>query len=158
MMAYPQHVDNTQPHPFGANTGMAMYLQPMPNGQMGMVYYQPIQPKQPRAKTPEGFIGNPKLMQAAAAASFYAQSMPGNNFQNYGYPPQYTSQPMYGMTAMDQSSFANTSYQIQQPSTATAPPMRRPSNGAEDKLFGDLVNLARVKPKTSSPRHPNGAT
>ncbi|KAL9659784.1 hypothetical protein QQ045_024593 [Rhodiola kirilowii] len=148
---YPQqHPDSMQPHPFGANPGMAMYLQPMPNGQMGMVYYQPIQTT-PRMKTPEGFIGNPKLMQAAQAASLYAQSMAGNQFQAYGSVPQYPVQAIYGMPCADQSAINNTLYQTQ-PSASSSAPMRRPSNGAEDKLFGDLVNLAKVKPKTSSPR------
>uniref|UniRef100_A0A7N0UXL8 Uncharacterized protein n=2 Tax=Kalanchoe fedtschenkoi TaxID=63787 RepID=A0A7N0UXL8_KALFE len=143
-----QHPDSMQPHPFGLNPGMTMYLQPMPNGQMGMVYYQPIQTTQ-RIKTPEGFIGNPKLMQAAAAASLYAQSMPGNQYQNYGSMHQYPVQPMYAMPVGDQSCFNNTPYQMQP--TASSAPMRGPSNGAEDKLFGDLVNLAKVKPKTSPP-------
>ncbi|XP_052732126.1 TOM1-like protein 9 isoform X2 [Vigna angularis] len=83
--------------------------------------------------------------------SMYPQQMYGNQFVGYGYGQQpavqYVEQQMYGLSMRDDGALRN-SYQVS--SASYVPPMK-PSK-PEDNLFGDLVNLAKVKPKPTADR------
>ncbi|ESW09181.1 hypothetical protein PHAVU_009G107100 [Phaseolus vulgaris] len=81
--------------------------------------------------------------------SMYPQQMYGNQFVGYGYGQQpavqYVEQQMYGLSVRDDGALRN-SYQV---SSASYVPSGKPSK-PEDNLFGDLVNLAKVKPKPTA--------
>ncbi|XP_022636512.1 TOM1-like protein 9 isoform X2 [Vigna radiata var. radiata] len=83
--------------------------------------------------------------------SMYPQQMYGNQFVGYGYGQQpavqYVEQQMYGLSMRDDGALRN-SYQV---SSASYVPPVKPSK-PEDNLFGDLVNLAKVKPKPTADR------
>ncbi|CAL5206546.1 unnamed protein product [Lathyrus oleraceus] len=93
-------------------------------------------------------------MQGGPAVSMYPQQMYGNQYVGYGYGQQqqqqhgvpYIEQQMHGMSVRDDSYLRN-SNQI----SASYVPSGKPSK-PEDKLFGDLVNMAKVKPKPSPAR------
>ena len=84
-------------------------------------------------------------MQSSPAVSMYPQQMYGNQFAGYGYGQQpgvpYIEQQMYGMSIRDDSYMQNSN---QIPTSYV--PSGKPSK-PEDKLFGDLVDMAKVKPK-----------
>ncbi|KAK7352854.1 hypothetical protein VNO80_18284 [Phaseolus coccineus] len=83
--------------------------------------------------------------------SMYPQQMYGNQVVGYGYGQQpgvqYVEQQMYGLSVRDDGALRN-SYQV---SSASYVPSGKPSK-PEDNLFGDLVNLAKVKPKPTADR------
>ncbi|KAL5558820.1 hypothetical protein UlMin_035031 [Ulmus minor] len=126
--------------------------QPQPNNQLG---YQP-QPSnqlgyQPQPMHGGSYMGmHPQQMQASHMASMYPQQMYGNQMAGYGYGqqqgPQYLDQRMYGLSVRDDSGLRN-SYQVS--STSSYVPPSRPSK-PEDKLFGDLVDIAKFKPTTKT--------
>jgi hypothetical protein len=111
------------------------YIQGVPAPYMGMVPHQ---------------------MQNGPVASMYPQQMYGNQFLGYGYGQQqqqqqqqqqglqYLEQQMYGLSMRDDNALRNP-YQV---SAASYAPPGKPSK-PEDKLFGDLVDMARVKPKST---------
>ncbi|KAH1110371.1 hypothetical protein AAZX31_04G078900 [Glycine max] len=85
-------------------------------------------------------------MHNSPVASMYPQQMYGNQFGGYGYGQQprvqYVEQQMYGLSVRDDGALRNSN---QVSSTSYVPP-GKPSK-PEDELFGDLVNMAKVKPK-----------
>ncbi|CAK8570228.1 unnamed protein product [Lathyrus sativus] len=90
-------------------------------------------------------------MQGGPAVSMYPQQMYGNQFVGYGYGQQqqqhgvpYIEQQMHGMSVRDDSYLRNSNQVSNVPSGKPSKP--------EDKLFGDLVNMAKVKPKPSPGR------
>lgn len=92
----------------------------------------------------------PHQMQNGPVASMYPQQMYGNQFMGYGYGqqqqqgPQYIEQQMYGLSVRDDNASRNP-YQV---SAASYAPSRKPSK-PEDKLFGDLIDFSKVKPKST---------
>ncbi|CAJ1973870.1 unnamed protein product [Sphenostylis stenocarpa] len=90
-------------------------------------------------------------MHNSPVAYMYPQQMYGNKFVGYGYGQQpgvqYVEQQMYGLSLRDDGALRN-SYQV---SSASYVPSGKPTK-PEDKLFGDLVNLAKVKPKPTPDR------
>ncbi|KAL1353098.1 hypothetical protein HN51_017029 [Arachis hypogaea] len=93
----------------------------------------------------------PNQMQAGPVASMYPQQMYGNQFMGYGYGQQqgvpYIEHQMYGLSVRDDGGLRS-SYQS---STTSYAPSGKPSK-PEDKLFGDLVDMAKVKPKPAPGR------
>ncbi|KAK4277011.1 hypothetical protein QN277_015082 [Acacia crassicarpa] len=84
-------------------------------------------------------------------ASMYPPQMYGNQYTGYGYGQQqvpYLEQQMYGLSVRDDGGLRNSSYQV---STSSGAPPGKPSK-PEDKLFGDLVDMAKVKPKPTPGR------
>ncbi|KAK8660762.1 hypothetical protein V6N13_051673 [Hibiscus sabdariffa] len=119
----------------------SMYPQQMPAGQMGSMYPQQM---------PAGQMGSmyPQQMPAGQMGSMYPQQMYGNQMGTYGYGQQpYLDQQMYGLSIRDDNALRNSSYQV--PTSSYVPPSK-PSK-PEDKLFGDLVNMAKTKPTKSTP-------
>ena len=76
------------------------------------------------------------------------QQMYGNQFVGHGYGQQqglqYVEQQMYGLSVKDDNALRNP-YQV---SAASYVPSGKASK-PEDKLFGDLVDMAKVKPKST---------
>lgn len=160
---YPQPVQAGQvvvTHPLG--------LQPMRNDQVVGMYIQPITGSHLSAIN--GHIGQsqqlglhsqpiqggpymgmvPQPMQATQMMPMYPQQMYGNQYAGYGYGQQqgmqYVEQGMYGLSVSDNNG-SRDSYQIPTSSYVTPSKPSKP----EDKLFGDLVNMAKVKPTKPTP-------
>ena len=79
--------------------------------------------------------------------------MYGNQMAGYVYGygqqqnPQFLDQRMSGLSIRDDSALRNSSYQ---PSFPSYVPSEKPSK-PEDKLFGDLVDIAKFKPTKTPP-------
>ncbi|KAJ9547175.1 hypothetical protein OSB04_019718, partial [Centaurea solstitialis] len=158
----------SQPHMLQTNDqGMGMYLQPPVTG--GGSHLPPLNHHQPQAVYPQqqfqgqqmmGMIPNQQIqMQPAQMYSPQMQIAPQMQMaQQYGYGygygygqqqnGQFLDQRMAGLSVGNDTvytgpSMANASY-VHVPS---GKPMK-----AEDKLFGDLVDFAKVKPKTTPGR------
>ncbi|KAE8669093.1 branched-chain-amino-acid aminotransferase-like protein 3 [Hibiscus syriacus] len=124
-----------QPQPIqGAPQYMGMVPQQMPAGQMGSMYPGSMYPQQ----MPGGQMGS----------MYPQQQMYGNQMGAYGYGQQpYLDQQMYGLSIRDDNALRNSSYQV--PTSSYTPPSK-PSK-PEDKLFGDLVNMAKTKSSKPTP-------
>jgi hypothetical protein len=126
-----------QPSPMpGAQPGM-MYAQQMPGAQYGMPQQQ--------------MYGRQMASQYAyvqqSAAQYYNQGRP----TTYGYPgTNELSQNMYGLS-MQNSSYTgmNSPYQTTPSSSPSMGQPIRPSK-PEDKLFGDLLSIAKTKQNRAS--------
>jgi len=91
----------------------------------------------------------PQPMQVGQMAYLYPQQMYGSQVAAYGYGQQgaqHLDQWMYGLSVRDDSSLRNASYQV---STSSYVLPMKPSK-PEDKLFGDLVDMAKVKSSAKS--------
>ncbi|KAF7817136.1 TOM1-like protein 9 [Senna tora] len=153
---YPQSLQSGS-HPQGlpalGNDHVGMYMQPNANSPMSSMNSHAGQ-SSPLGLHPQHIQGitGPYMgmvspqMQAAPMASMYPQQMYGNQFLGYGYGQQqavpYLEQQMYGLSVRDDNGLRN-SYPVSAPSYV---PPGKPSK-PEDKLFGDLVDMAKVKPK-----------
>ncbi|KAL2318213.1 hypothetical protein Fmac_032089 [Flemingia macrophylla] len=154
---YP-HVQNAA-HPaghqvMGNDQGIGMYMQPHTNSHMSAInnhvgsHQMGLQPQHFRG------VAGPYMGMAShqmqGGPIMYPQQMYGNQFMGYGYEPQqgvpYIERQMYGMSVRDDSGLRNP-YQV---STTSYAPSGKPSK-PEDKLFGDLVDMAKVKPKSTTP-------
>ncbi|KAL4303217.1 hypothetical protein GQ457_10G002190 [Hibiscus cannabinus] len=125
--------------------------QQMPAGQMGSMYpgsmYQQIPVGQMGSMYPGSMY--PQQMPAGQMGLMYPkQQMYGNQMGAYGYGQQpYLDQQMYGLSIRDDNALRNSSYQV--PTSSYTPPSK-PSK-PEDKLFGDLVNMAKTKSTKPTP-------
>ncbi|KAG8635875.1 TOM1-like protein 9 isoform X2 [Manihot esculenta] len=142
--------------PSGNDHLMGMYIQPITTGQLSAFNNPAMQSNQlglhPQAVQGGMYMGMlPQPMQTGQIASMYPQPIYGSQMAGYGYAPQqgtqYLEQQMYGMTIRDDSSFRNSSYQV---SNSSYMPLKKPSK-PEDKLFGDLVDIAKLKTTKSTP-------
>ncbi|KAH1203107.1 TOM1-like protein 9 [Glycine max] len=162
---YP-HMQNSG-HPMGPQTmgndqGVGMYMQPNANSHMsGMNNHvgsnqMGLQPQHMQGVAGPYMGMAPHQMQGGPV--MYPQQMYGNQFMGYGYDQRqgvhyqqqgvpYIERQMYGMSVRDDSSLRNP-YQA---STTSYAPSGKPSK-PEDKLFGDLVDMAKVKPKPTPGR------
>lgn len=108
-----------------------------------------------------GFI--PQHMQATQMTSMYPQPMYGNQMTGYGYQmpgygyggyglqqdAQQLEQRMYGMSVMDDTAVRG-SGSSQTSMASYLPAMKKQSKG-DDKLFGDLVDMVKLKPSNTPP-------
>ena len=135
----------------GNDQAVGMYMQPNANSYMSTINNHAGQsnqfPQQIQGVASPYMGMVPHQMQNGPMAYMYPQQMYGNQFAGYGYGQQqgvqYLQQQMYGLSVRDDSGMRN-SYQVSATSYA---PSGKPSK-PEDKLFGDLVNMAKVKPKS----------
>lgn len=144
--------------------GIGMYIQPITSGQMNS-HVNPnhqlgLHPPQLPGMQNMGMPMPPQHPQANQMTQpYYPQQMYGNHNQynsGYGYGhgqgqqqvPQYLDQQMYGLSVRDDMNMGNSSSQAS--ALSYVPPMR-PVNKPEDKLFGDLVDIAKFKPGKSTP-------
>ncbi|XP_058074325.1 TOM1-like protein 9 [Magnolia sinica] len=128
---YPQQMQ-------GVQVG-GMYPQQMQGGQLAGMYPQQMQGGQ--------FVGMyPQPVQYGQQVGMYPQLMQGGQMAGYGYGQQpgtqFLEQRMYGLSMQDDSRYMNTSYQM---TSSTYVQPIKPAK-PEDKLFGDLVNIAKTKP------------
>lgn len=135
------------PQAMGNDQAVGMYMQQNANGHMSAFNNH-------GGSNQLGF--HPQHIQGVAGpymgmGSMYPQQMYGNQFVGYGYGQQpgvpYIEQQMYGMSVRDDSGLRNSN----QVSATSYVPSGKPSR-PEDKLFGDLVDMAKVKPKPTPGR------
>lgn len=148
------------PQPTGNDQVAGMYSQQMAGGHMPAANAQPM-PNQMLGMYPQAYQGgqvmgmNPQGMPPAQMAPMYPPQMYGNQMAGYGYgyaqqpEAQYLDQRMYGLSMRDDSSLRSSSSQTSMASYL--PPMKQQPKG-DDKLFGDLVNMAKLKPKSTPGR------
>ncbi|KAI4377639.1 hypothetical protein MLD38_015235 [Melastoma candidum] len=138
---------------------MRMYMAQVAGGNLpGMNGHQYMQPNQMMGIAPQPMQGGgpfmgmmmvPQQMQVGATGYMYPQQMYGGQAEGaaYGYSPQglqYVDQRMYGLSVRDEGrAGGNNTSSSQSTVPHYAPPMK-PSK-PEDKLFGDLVDMARAK-------------
>ncbi|CAO2181494.1 unnamed protein product [Urochloa humidicola] len=122
------------PQMYGGSQPAMMYPQQMPGAQYGtMPQQQPMY-----GGRLAGYMQHP----AVAAAHYYNQGTSGM----YGYAgPNGMSQRMYGLSVQDNSYMGvSSSYQTApSPAPSTGQPMR--PTKPEDKLFGDLLSIAKTR-------------
>lgn len=151
MSMFPQQMNGGQQsmyhQPFQGGQMTSMFPQQMNGGQLSSMQYQPIQAAQ---MTPM----YPQHMNGGQLASVHHQPMSGNQAPSYMYvqrpEAQFLEQRMHGLTVQDNNAFKNNSYQ-----TSAYQPTSRPAK-TEDKFFGDLVDMTKFKPKTSTPGNAGG--
>ncbi|KAJ9168320.1 hypothetical protein P3X46_019862 [Hevea brasiliensis] len=134
---------------------VGMYIQPITTGQL-LPFNNPVGQSNQLGLHPQAVQGGtymgmlPQPMQTGQIAAMYPQHVYGNQMAGYGYAPQgtqYLEQQMYGLTFRDDSTLRNSSYQV---ATSSYLPPKKPSK-PEDKLFGDLVDIAKLKTTKSTP-------
>ncbi|KAK9683733.1 hypothetical protein RND81_10G161300 [Saponaria officinalis] len=149
-----QHPFATQPT--GSDQVAGMYNQQMAGHMAAM---NPQQMQSHPGMFPQPYPGQmmgmgPQGMQPGQMGSMYPAQMYPNQMAGYGYgypqqpDSQYLDQRMYGMSLRDDSSVRKSSSQTSMASYL--PPMRQQPKG-DDKLFGDLVDMAKLKPVKSAP-------
>ncbi|XP_043703321.1 TOM1-like protein 9 [Telopea speciosissima] len=157
----PQPVPSSpRSQPTGNDNVVGMYIQPITSGQLAAINTQPIQSNQMVGIHPPPIHGGQMMgmlpqpitngqLPAINTQPIQSNQMLGINMgYGYGYPmeAQYLEQRMYGLSVQDESALQNSSYVSP---TSYLPPGRK--SKPEDKLFGDLVNMANVKPKNTTP-------
>ena len=166
------------PQPMGNDQVVGMHVQPITNNHLSAINSQVGQRQQLglHSQPIQGgpYMGMPSQpMQAAQMASMYPQQMYGNQYAGYGYGQQgmqygqqgmqygqqqgmqygqqqgmqYVDQRMYGLSVSDYNGLRN-AYQVSNSSYVSPNKPSKP----EDKLFGDLVDMAKVKPKPTPGR------
>ncbi|KAL5850445.1 hypothetical protein ACOSQ4_008458 [Xanthoceras sorbifolium] len=150
------------PRPAGNEPVVGVYFQPITSGQLPTINNQAVPSNQIVGLHPQQFQGGqymggmlPQQMQAGPMTSMYPQQMYGNQMAGtagygYGQQPssQYLEQQMYGLSVRDDNGFRNSSHQLSTTSYGT--PMKQASK-PEDKLFGDLVDMAKIKQTKPTP-------
>ena len=147
---YPQPVQVTHvimtrvqnPQAMGNEQVVGVHMPQNANGHMPAI--------SPHVGQSNPFAFYPQQIQASPLPSMSPQQMNGNQYGGYGYVQQqvqYLEQKMHGISVRDDGGFRNASNQV---STSSYPTPGKPSK-PDDKLFGDLVDMAKVKPPTPGP-------
>lgn len=147
-----------QPQPVQGSQFGGMYPSPMQNNQLGL-YPSPMQNNQPVGLYSQPILGvqipgmhqTPMQMQMQLTGYAYGQQ-PKTQFydpRQSAYPysnPNDVSQRMYGLSVQDNGQYMNmnSSYQMSASSSLYTQQSNKPAK-PEDKLFGDLVNMAKSK-------------
>ncbi|PIA64938.1 hypothetical protein AQUCO_00100420v1 [Aquilegia coerulea] len=152
---HPQHMGNN-------DQVVGMYIQPITNGQLASIQYQqPIQSNHMGGMHPQQIQGGQMMGMFPQAASMHPQQMQGNQMGGYGYgygygygqrpEAQMLEQRMYNLSMQEDGALRNPSSNSSSYPTSSYLPLNRASK-PEDKLFGDLVDMAKLKsPKKSTP-------
>ncbi|KAJ8432396.1 hypothetical protein Cgig2_009998 [Carnegiea gigantea] len=147
------------PQPNGNDQVAGMYAQQRTGGHIPSISPQSMQNNQMPGMYPSPYQGGqmmgmvPQALPGAQMGSMYPPQMYGNQMAGYGYgytqPPnaQYLDQRVYGMSLRDN---ASSSISNQTSMASYLPPMKQQSKG-DDKLFGDLVTIAKSKPVKPTP-------
>ncbi|XP_077219474.1 TOM1-like protein 9 isoform X2 [Tasmannia lanceolata] len=146
------------PHPIQSGQLTGMHYQPMPSGQLSGMHSQLIQNNQlatgmyPQLMPTQLGGMHPHLMQGSHLGGMYPQPIQSNQFSGYGYggQPQFLEQRMYGFSMQDNNRYM-TSSSYQMPTTTTSYIQPNKPAKPEDKLFGDLVDMAKTKPNKPNP-------
>ncbi|KAK1312658.1 hypothetical protein QJS10_CPA07g00768 [Acorus calamus] len=144
-----QMVPNTYPQPFqGGQMVPNIYPQPFQGGQVNMYPQQPMHGGGMMNMYPQQMQGGQMMMMGG-----YSQGMYGGQFGGYPYNQQLQQAQFIdqrsGYAYAGQSDISQRMSGLSVTSYATTQPMR-PSK-PEDKLFGDLVNMAKTKSSKPGP-------
>ncbi|XP_022750183.1 TOM1-like protein 9 [Durio zibethinus] len=137
----PQHMRSDQV--------VGMYIQPITTGHLSAINNEAVQGNRFAGFHPQPVLGAQYMgILPQQMAPMYPQQMYGNQMGAYGYgQQQYLDQQMYGLSIRDDNVLRNSSYQV---STSSYIPPSKPSK-PEDKLFGDLVDMAKIKSTKTTP-------
>ncbi|KAI3945221.1 hypothetical protein MKX01_034982 [Papaver californicum] len=138
----------THSYPIGNGNMVGMYIRPIADGQMTNINYQAMQNNQ-LVGIPYSTQGDQMMVMLphqVHGSQMNQQMMQQNNQQfqgGYGYDHsqgvQFINQGMHGLSMRDDNSTRDYASYV--------PPMKKPHSG-DNKLFGDLVDMAKVKQKT----------
>ncbi|KHG07990.1 Serine carboxypeptidase-like 18 [Gossypium arboreum] len=149
------HTLPQRPQHMGSDHVVGMYIQPITNGNLSAINNQVVPKNQFSGFFPQPIQGaqhtgmHPQQMPANQMASMHPQQMYGNQMGAYGYGElQHIDQKMDGLSIRDDNSLRNSYYQV--PTSSYVPPGK--ASKAEDKLFGDLLDMARIKSINTTPR------
>ncbi|GMI83878.1 hypothetical protein HRI_002057100 [Hibiscus trionum] len=152
------------PQHMGSDQVVGIYIQPITTGHLSAInnqQQQAVQGNQFGGFHPQGVQGThmgmipqqmPVVPQMMAPTYSPQQIYGGQLMAPYGGhgQQQYVDQQMYGLSIRDDSGSINSSYQVP---TSSYPPPTKPSK-PEDKLFGDLVDMAKIKSTKANPARP----
>ncbi|MBA0597800.1 hypothetical protein Gorai_007589 [Gossypium raimondii] len=141
----------------GSDQAVGMYIQPITPGHYSTINNQANQGNQftdfnPQQSPGTQYMGMvPQQMPGGQMTSYpqHTQQMYGNpqmGASGFGQQ-QYLDEQMHGLSIRDDNGLRNSSYQV---STSSYVPPSRPSN-PEDRMFGDLVDMAKVKSTPTPP-------
>ncbi|KAB2024777.1 hypothetical protein ES319_D06G109100v1 [Gossypium barbadense] len=141
----------------GSDQAVGMYIQPITPGHYSTINNQANQGNQfadfNHQQSPgTQYMGMvPQQMPGGQMTSYpqHTQQMYGNpqmGASGFGQQ-QYLDEQMHGLSIRDDNGLRNSSYQV---STSSYVPPSRPSN-PEDRMFGDLVDMAKVKSTPTPP-------
>lgn len=142
--------------PMGNDQPTGTYIQPISGGHLSPMPNQPIQSNHMVGMHPMGMMLQQPIqgghMATMGMMPMYPQNMYSNQMAAYGYysqqqDPRFLQQSMYGLSVRDDSALTNPSYHV---SSSSYVPSSKPLK-PEDKLFGDLVDMAKSKPKPANP-------
>ncbi|KAK8295248.1 hypothetical protein V6Z12_D05G051800 [Gossypium hirsutum] len=149
------HTLPQRPQHMGSDHVVGMYIQPITNGNLSAINNQVVPKNQFSGFHPQPIQGAqhmgmyPQQLPANQMASMHPQQMYGNQMGAYGYGElQYIDQKMDGLSIRDDNSLRNSYYQV--PTSSYVPPGK--ASKAEDKLFGDLLDMARIKSINTTPK------
>ncbi|KAI3954434.1 hypothetical protein MKW92_001929 [Papaver armeniacum] len=146
----------THSYHMGNGNMVGMQIQPITDGQMTNINYQTMQNNQLVGipYSPQGGQMMVMLPHQVHGSQMSPHMMQQNNQQfqgGYGYDHsqgvQFINQGMHGLSMRDDNSTRDYASYV--------PPMRKPNSG-DTKLFGDLVDMAKVRQKP--PVHDTGAS
>ncbi|XP_010925873.1 TOM1-like protein 9 [Elaeis guineensis] len=166
------------PQPMPGNNLVGMHSQSLPENQLGGLQPQPMQTMQssqfggmyppPMQNSQLGGIYS-QTMLGGQMAGMHQQPMQGTQPTVYGYGlqpeaqfydqrrPMYPyagvnelSQRMYGLSMQGNSTYVNMTPSYQTPMSSSYLQQSNKPPKPEDKLFGDLVNMAKSKPNKPS--------
>uniref|UniRef100_A0A2P2LFQ9 Protein transporter n=2 Tax=Rhizophora mucronata TaxID=61149 RepID=A0A2P2LFQ9_RHIMU len=153
VVTHSQPLPSQGSQPMGNDQVVGKYIQPVTTGQLLQNnQYVGLHPGAIQGGQYIGMLSQP--MQGGQMAYMYPQQMYGNQMAGYGYGygqqqgTQYLEQRMHGLSFRDDNGLSNASYNV---STSSLVPSGRPSK-PEDKLFGDLVDIAKFKTGNPTPR------
>ncbi|XP_039029556.1 TOM1-like protein 9 isoform X2 [Hibiscus syriacus] len=165
LVAVPQY-PHFGPQQMGSDQVVGVYIQPVITGHLSGInnqQQQAVQGNQFGGFHPQGVQGAPYNMgmipqqitvvpQIMAPVYSPQQMYGGQPMAPYGGHGQqwYLNQQMYGLSIGDNNGSRNSSYQVQ---TSSYMPPTKPSK-PEDKLFGDLVDMAKIKSPKTNPARP----
>lgn len=153
-----QPIQNGSPRMGNNDQVVGMYIQPITSGQLAaMQHPQSPQSNQMMGMYPQQLQGGQMMGMLPQSSPMYPYQMQGNQMGGYGYgygypqqpDAQYLDQRMYGLSMQDDSALRNSSKSSSYASSSSTPLNRQ--SKPEDKLFGDLVDMAKLKPKNSTP-------
>ncbi|MBA0657932.1 hypothetical protein Goklo_010186 [Gossypium klotzschianum] len=149
------HTLPQRPQHMGSDHVVGMYIQPITNGNLSAINNQVVPKNQFSGFHPQPIQGAqhmgmyPQQLPANQMASMHPQQMYGNQMGAYGYGElQYIDQKIDGLSIRDDDSLRNSYYQV--PTSSYVPPGK--ASKAEDKLFGDLLDMARIKSINTTPK------
>ncbi|XP_059658013.1 TOM1-like protein 9 [Cornus florida] len=139
----------------GNDPVVGMYIQPVTNNHPSAINNQAYQSNQLVGLPQQSMGMYPQQMQSGQMAYMnpQQQQMYSNQMAGYGYGygqqqnAQFLEQRMHGLSVGGNGALANSPYQASTPSYVLPGKPSKP----EDKLFGDLVDIAKVKPIKTTP-------